>query len=86
MRFDPAFRVWFGRLQHAESRGRPHVLHQQCGCTPDLQSPDCPAVAAEDCPEKACTTGCLDFYLCTTSGWKAVAYCDEDGSFAQAPD
>lgn len=55
------------------------------GCIPDLQAPDCPAVVAEQCPEKACTTGCLDFFLCKTDGWEAVAYCDEDGNFFQAP-
>jgi hypothetical protein len=56
------------------------------GCAPDLQEPDCPAAVAEECPEKACTTGCLDFYLCTTDGWKSAAYCDEDGNFFLAPD
>jgi hypothetical protein len=55
------------------------------GCMPDLQSPDCPAAAAEQCPGKACTTGCLDFFLCKPTGWEAVAYCDEDGNFFEAP-
>lgn len=55
------------------------------GCMPDLQSPDCPAAAAESCQEKACSTGCLDFFLCKASGWVAVAYCDEDGSFFVVP-
>jgi hypothetical protein len=55
------------------------------GCMPPLQSPDCPAAVAEDCPEKACTTGCTDFFLCTAEGWIGVAYCDEDGNFFQAP-
>lgn len=58
---------------------------ESTGCMPDLQSPDCPAVLAEICPEKACTTGCLDFFLCEADGWTAVAYCDEDGNFYQAP-
>jgi hypothetical protein len=49
------------------------------GCTPDLQNPDCPAAAAE-CAEQACTTGCVDFWLCTSTGWSAVAYCDDNGN------
>lgn len=55
------------------------------GCIPGLQSPDCPAAVAEGCPEKACTTGCLDFFLCKADGWVSVAYCDEDGNFFEAP-
>ena len=50
------------------------------GCTPDLQSPDCPAVAAEGLCAP-CLTGCIDFFLCTEAGWESVAYCDEDGAF-----
>jgi hypothetical protein len=49
------------------------------GCTPDLQHPDCPAVAAEGCAASVCLTGCEDFFLCEIDGWSAVAYCDEDG-------
>lgn len=49
------------------------------GCTPDLQSPDCPAVAAETCAASACLTDCSDFFLCTQDGWIAVAHCDEQG-------
>lgn len=45
-------------------------------CTPDLQSPDCPAAAAEGCGTP-CLTSCLDFYLCTDAGWDLVAYCSE---------
>jgi hypothetical protein len=52
------------------------------GCTPDLQSPDCPAEAAEPCAETACLTGCLDFFLCTKDGWTAVAHCSDDGVFS----
>ena len=48
-------------------------------CTPDLESPDCPAVAAEGCAESACSAGCTDFFLCLTSGWTAVGYCDDSG-------
>ncbi|MEZ4297000.1 MAG: hypothetical protein R3B70_18690 [Polyangiaceae bacterium] len=51
------------------------------GCEPPLQSPDCPAAAAEACPEQVCLTGCFDFFLCTDDGWTDVAYCDEDGNF-----
>ncbi len=47
------------------------------GCTPDLQEPDCPAVAAETCPNP-CLTGCVDFFLCETNGWRLVAFCAED--------
>jgi hypothetical protein len=50
------------------------------GCTPDLQSPDCPAEAAEGLCEP-CLTGCIDFFMCTETGWESVAYCDEDGGF-----
>jgi hypothetical protein len=50
------------------------------GCVPDLQEPDCPAVAAEGCAESVCSTGCLDFFLCTEEGWTEVAYCDDDGN------
>lgn len=48
------------------------------GCTPDLQEPDCPAVAAESCT--ACLTGCVDFYLCVAAGWDLVAFCSDDGA------
>lgn len=47
------------------------------GCTPDLQEPDCPAVAAETCPNP-CLTGCVDFFLCEKEGWRLVAFCAED--------
>ena len=47
------------------------------GCTPELQSPECPAVAAEGCAETVCLTECLDFFLCEKEGWAWVAYCDE---------
>ena len=46
------------------------------GCSPGLQSPDCPAAAAEGCAETACLTGCTDFFVCKADGWAAVAYCD----------
>jgi hypothetical protein len=49
------------------------------GCKPDLQSPDCPLVAAETCLASACLTDCGDFFLCTKDGWIDVAYCDIDG-------
>ena len=49
-------------------------------CAPQLEEPDCPAVAAEQCAATACLTGCVDFFLCTKDGWKTVAYCDDDGS------
>jgi hypothetical protein len=55
------------------------------GCTPDLALPDCPAVAAEDCPEAACLTGCIDFFLCTERGWKALAYCNDRGEVVVTP-
>ncbi|WP_437758020.1 hypothetical protein [Sorangium sp. So ce1389] len=54
-------------------------------CTPALQQPDCPAEAAETCAETACRTGCIDFFLCTDEGWRAVAYCDEQGQLTVAP-
>ena len=47
------------------------------GCTPDLQEPDCPAVAAETCPNP-CLTGCSDFFLCEADGWGLVAFCDDE--------
>lgn len=47
------------------------------GCMPDLQSPDCPAEAAEVCPNP-CLTGCVDFFLCRKE-WVSVAYCDDLG-------
>ena len=50
------------------------------GCTPELQEPDCPVVAAETCAEHACTTGCVDFFLCTEQGWADVAFCTEEGT------
>ncbi|WP_437637959.1 hypothetical protein [Sorangium sp. So ce854] len=55
------------------------------GCAPALQEPDCPAEAAETCAEAACRTGCIDFFLCTEEGWRAVAYCDEQGRVTAAP-
>jgi hypothetical protein len=55
------------------------------GCRPDLQLPDCPAVAAERCPEAVCLTGCVDFYLCNERGWNAIAYCDDRGTLIVSP-
>ncbi len=55
------------------------------GCQPDLQSPDCPIAAAEQCAESACLTDCSDFYLCKEEGWVALAYCDENGNLFEAP-
>lgn len=55
------------------------------GCEPDLQSPDCPVAAAEQCPESACLTDCIDFFLCKKEGWTAIAYCDEGGELIVAP-
>ncbi len=59
------------------------------GCFPDLQSPDCPAAAAEQCPESACLTDCSDFYLCMQENnvptWIPVAYCDADGMLIVSP-
>ncbi len=48
------------------------------GCKPDLEPPDCPVVAAETCGDP-CLTGCVDFYLCESSGWVDVGYCAESG-------
>jgi hypothetical protein len=55
------------------------------GCKPDLQNPDCPAVAAEQCAETACLTDCIDFYLCRQDGWILVAYCNEKGQVVLTP-
>jgi len=57
---------------------------EKIGCKPDLQVPDCPAVAAETCVETACLSRCADFYLCKADGaggvsWAIAAYCDADG-------
>ena len=53
------------------------------GCEPDLQTPDCPAAAAESCA--ACQSDCVDFFLCTEQGWLAVAYCDDQGQIIVTP-
>lgn len=58
---------------------------EQIDCTPDLELPDCVIEAAFPCVETACTTGCVDFYLCTSAGWTAVAYCDEQHGFIAGP-
>ena len=59
------------------------------GCTPDLQSPDCPAAAAEPCAETACQTGCVDFYVCredaSGKAWVTVGYCDDTGHLIASP-
>lgn len=59
------------------------------GCSPDLQAPDCPAAAAEQCSESACLADCTDFYLCKQDGnvptWVPVAYCDGDGHLVISP-
>jgi hypothetical protein len=49
------------------------------GCTPDLESPDCPAAAVEVCGNP-CETGCVDFFMCEEGGWQDVAYCADDGT------
>ncbi len=61
---------------------KPVIDHtgEKTGCTPDLQNPDCPAVAAEQCYETVCLTDCIDFFLCTEAGWDLVAYCNEEGA------
>lgn len=62
----------------------PVMLNHQdeaTGCTPDLQEPDCPVIAAETCAALACQSGCMDFFLCTADGgWKEEAYCDDQGN------
>lgn len=55
------------------------------GCKPDLQLPDCPVAAARTCVGSACLTGCLDFYACSTEGWRLVAYCDDDSRVVAEP-
>lgn len=52
---------------------------EQFGCLPGLLEPDCPVAATEICDP--CSTGCVDFWMCTDEGWEAVAYCDESGVF-----
>jgi len=52
------------------------------GCLPDLQEPDCPAVAAEACAP--CLTGCADFFMCLPVGWVDVAYCTAEGELVVA--
>ncbi len=50
------------------------------GCSPDFESPDCPAAAAETCAP--CLNDCVDFYLCLEPAfpsWTLVAFCDEAG-------
>jgi hypothetical protein len=49
------------------------------GCKPDLQNPDCPVEAAEQCASSVCQSECSDFFLCTKDGWQVVAYCDQEG-------
>jgi hypothetical protein len=53
------------------------------GCEPDLQLPDCPAVAAAAC--RPCDTGCVDFFACTDPGWQVVGFCDEEGHVVVTP-
>ena len=55
------------------------------GCKPDLQNPDCPVQAAEQCASSVCQSECLDFFLCTKDGWQVVAYCDQDGQLVIMP-
>ena len=55
------------------------------GCKPDLQNPDCPVAAAEQCVTTVCQSDCADFFLCTKDGWSAVAYCNEDGQLVTMP-
>jgi hypothetical protein len=49
------------------------------GCQPDLQNPDCPVQAAEQCASSVCQSECTDFFMCKADGWEVVAYCDQDG-------
>lgn len=53
------------------------------GCMPDLALPDCTVAAAEAC--RPCSTGCIDFFLCTDQGWVAKAFCDQDGDVVTEP-
>jgi hypothetical protein len=48
------------------------------GCEPTLLLPDCEVEAAETCAP--CLTGCEDFFLCTSTGWEAIAYCSSEGA------
>lgn len=52
---------------------------EEFGCTPGLLEPDCPVAATEVCDP--CSTGCVDFWMCTAEGWASVGYCDESGLF-----
>jgi len=52
---------------------------ETAGCKPDLQNPDCPVQAAEQCASSVCQSECSDFFLCTKDGWRVVAYCDQEG-------
>lgn len=52
---------------------------ETAGCEPDLQNPDCPVQAAEQCSSSVCQSECLDFFMCKVDGWEVVAYCDQDG-------
>ena len=54
-------------------------------CTPDLQEPECPAVAAETCASLACLTGCTDFFLCKEASWEFVGYCTDEGEIVVLP-
>lgn len=58
---------------------------EAAGCKPAVQHPDCPVEAAEACAEVACSTGCVDFFLCTSDGWTGVAYCTEQGQLVVSP-
>lgn len=55
------------------------------GCKPDLQNPDCPVQAAEQCASSVCQSDCVDFFMCLKEGWQVVAYCDQDGQLVLMP-
>ncbi len=53
---------------------------EAASCEPDLQEPDCPAGAAENTCDP-CSTGCVEFFLCTDFGWENVGFCSDVGEF-----
>jgi hypothetical protein len=72
-----------GEARDARVRDAGFVLPQGAsgeGCSPELESPDCPVELALQC---AYCCGCQDLYVCVDAGWNLWGECDDGGGIRE---